>query len=120
MKTFSTILVSNPHDAKAQVGVARIERVDIAERAAREQRGGMPGAAAADFLLAGGRAGGIVDRRFGIVIRRVPIVGPFPDVAVHVAQAEGIGRIAADGGGQGVAVVGVEGFVLADSTWETF
>src|SRR5207249_671224 len=54
------------------------------------------------------RAGRVAARARGIDVKAglIPVVAPLPDVAGHVVQAEAVGRVGADRGGAGVAVVG--------------
>src|SRR5262249_17346892 len=80
--------------------------VVIAERCTHVERLGVPGAAAADLATAGGWACRVIRRRFRVVVSIIPIGGPFPDVAVDIVEAEGVRRIAADGGWQRVSFVG--------------
>src|SRR5437899_1816580 len=49
--------------------------------------------------LADRRAGGVLGRAVLVVILVEPVVAPLPDVAVHVIQPEGVGRVRADPGG---------------------
>ena len=81
--------------ADAHQRVARGGRIPVAVGAARVQRPGVPGAAAAYLHRALGRAGRIV---FAASVRssaRRASRPSIPDVAVHVEEAEGIGREAA-------------------------
>lgn len=56
----------------------------------------MPGTAAAYTHLAAFRPLRVVERRAGVVVLRMPVAHPFPDVAMRVMETEGIWRKAAD------------------------
>src|SRR5262249_35157968 len=87
-------------DAEADVVARVIDSIPVIAASGAAIRGRIgPGAAAGAFAVAVGRAERIMRRALVVVTRLVIILPPLPDVAVHVEQPEGVGRVAADPGG---------------------
>ena len=80
------------HQPDAHQRVARLHRVPVAVGAARVERPGVPGAAAAHLVVAIVWPRRIVHPGACVAVFGVPVRHPFPHVAVHVVQAERIGR----------------------------
>src|SRR5262249_44487009 len=85
------------HHAKADVvaGIAGAVPV-IAAGGPAFAAAAPPRAAACRLSVTITRAQGIDRGAAGVIVRVVEVAAPFPDVAVHVVEAKGIGRIAAD------------------------
>ena len=93
-----------PHQPHPHQRVACRWRVPVAVTAPRVERPGVPGAAPAHAHAAFGGPWGVVGWRMRVVGVVVPVGNPFPRIAQHVVQPEGIGRVAAHGRSEGVAV----------------
>src|SRR5205807_2540202 len=89
--------------AEAEVAVAEVRRVGVAAGAAGVAGDVAPTSAAHREAALGIAVNGVRDRflREGSITGRAEL----PDVAEHVAQAESVGLIGADGGEEGMAVV---------------
>src|SRR5438067_2513137 len=90
-----------PGDAEAGEVVAPLGRVAVAVGGPAVGADAVPRAAALHAQRAARRPLGVDGGAAAVVVPVVPVVDPLPDVAVHVVEAEGVGRVEADRRGAG-------------------
>ncbi|KAG0771839.1 hypothetical protein G6F22_016159 [Rhizopus arrhizus] len=90
---------------QAHQRVARFLGVPVAVGRPGIERPGVPRAAPAHAHIAAVGALRIIRGRVRVVVLAVPVRHPFPGVAVHVVQAEGVGRVGGHRRGERVTVV---------------
>src|SRR5688572_6473828 len=81
-----------------------VRRVLVAGCRTRETRYGAPGTATGNPLRAIAGEPGAAVRRSACVARVPAVLGPFPDVAEHVVEAEAVRRVAGHRRGEVMAV----------------